>query len=67
LKSLDQGNASDNEMLVICLKGVAGGAKHKYVEANVLSNHSQIENPTKVQWRQLRERRREKRLTEMIQ
>jgi alpha-1,4-galacturonosyltransferase len=67
LKSPEQGNASNNETLVIVLKGVGGGAKHKDVEANVLANHSQIENPAKIQRRQLRQRRREKRLTELIQ
>lgn len=49
------------------LKGV-GGVKHKDVVGNVLANHSQIEeNPAKIQRRQLRQRRREKRLTDLLQ
>lgn len=68
LDSLEQGNVSNNEMPGISFKEFDGGAKYKDVEANVLANHSQIEDsPVKIQRRQLRQQRREKRLTDLIQ
>eukprot|EP01018_Ginkgo_biloba_P018927 Gb_12736 [translate_table: standard] len=65
--TVEQGKVSNDEQLLTNFQGAEEGVEHQDVKDNMVTEHSQVEDsPAKLARRQLRQKRREKRSTELI-